>query len=507
MDRGYRMEQNYFETIIRAIAPGYALHRAQARMALNIIDKHNARRFDGSSKTSRFSQWKRPGTSADAALSLSLPLLRNGSRDLTRNNPWAEKALQVIENNTIGTGITGQITHDNASKAKTMNQLWDDWAKTTDIDADGRLDLVGLEGQIMRTIAESGEVLIRRRYRRRRSGLAIPIQIQILEPDHLDSTKDGPLANGGEIKNGIEFNKTGQRVAYYLFEQHPGEARMLKGSFTSYRIPASDIIHAYDSKRAGATRGYPWVAAAIRRLKDFDDYEDAQLVKQKIAACFTAFIHDMNNAGGATGLDKDGPKEEQLEYLQPGVIERLPPGKDIKFPNVPAVQNYGEYTVNILRGVAAAYGVTYEALTGDYANVNFSSGRMGWIEMGRNVNRWQYGIMKVQVLDRIARWFFGGVTLAGQDSSGAKIKWMMPRREMIDPTKEIPAIIKGVRAGITSLSRTHASMGFDSDEIFDEIEESNKKIDEKGLVLDTDPRKVNMSGSKNESSSSSNPNA
>ncbi len=484
------------DNVIRAISPSFALRREQARMALEFMDK---RRFDGASKTSRFSQWKRPSTSADSALIMNLPLLRNSSRDLTRNNPWAEKALSVIENNTIGTGIIGQITHKNERTQLALQEKWTEWTTTNAIDAEDRLDLVAIEGLIIRAIAESGEVIIRRRFRRSNSSYPIPVQIQVLEPDHLDSSKDTALANGGEIKNGIEFNKQGKRVAYWLYKEHPGEAHQFRANFESVRIPASDIIHAYDPKRSGQTRGYPWVAAAIRRLKDFDDYEDAQLVRQKIASCFTGIIHDISaGAGGATGLDKSGPEESQLEYLQPGVFERLPPGKDIKFPTPPAVQNYNEYQTSILRGVAAAYGISYEAMTGDYSKVNFSSGRMGWIEMNRNIYRWQNSVMRVQVLERIARWFFGGCTVIGLENEGAKVKWMYPRREMIDPTKEVPAIIKSIRGGLTSLSRVHASMGYESDQIIEEIEASNKKLDEKEIVLDSDPRRVNSAGSINE---------
>lgn len=470
-------------------------------MALAIIDGYSARRFDGASKTARFSQWRRPGSSADVALAASAPLLRNGSRDLTRNNPYAEKALTVIESNTVGTGIIAQVQHPNEAKRKKLNDLWVDWTTTTDIDADERLDLVGLENLIIRTIAESGEVIVRRRFRRGFDRLSIPIQVQVLEPDYLDSSKDGPLPNGGWIKGGIEFDKRGKRTAYYLYEEHPGDSGMLRTGLTSYRIGAADVIHAFDPKRAGQSRGYPWVASAIRRMKDLDDYEDAQLVRQKIAACFTGFIHDMNAAGGtgATGLSKTGPTENQLEYLQPGTLETLPAGKDIKFPSPPGVENYAEYTTTLLRSVAAAYGITYEALTGDYSKVNFSSGRMGWIEMSRNVHRWQNTVLRVQVLERIARWFIGGATLAGYETDDEVwLKWTYPRREMLDPTSEIPALIKGIRGGLTSLQRVHASLGYDTAEVIDEIEQDNKRLDEKGIILDSDPRRVNISGSKNE---------
>lgn len=499
-DNAPHIRYNVIDHVVRFFSPNAALQRAQSRLALSYVDKYAGKRnFDAASRSPRFSQWKRPGSSADSALSMNLPMLRNSSRDLTRNNPWADKALTVIENNVVGTGIIANASHDNEKKEKQAQELWNSWAMTSKIDANDMLDLVALEGQFIRTIAESGEVLIRRRYRRSSKKYPIPLQIQVLEPDHLDGTRDGQLSNGSEIKGGIEFNKQGKRVAYYLFPYHPGSDRIYRSNFTSIRIPASDIIHSFDPKRAGQNRGYPWVASAVKRLKDFDDYEDAQLVRQKIAACFAAFIHDMSGTdSGATGLDHDKQKDDDhLEHVEPGIFERLPPGKDIKFASPPGVSNYGEYSVNILRGAAAGYGITYESMTGDYTGSNFSSSRMGWLEMARNVHRQQNSIMRVQILERLVEWFMQGALMIGEDYRDVKFKWMFPRREMIDPTKEIPAMIKSVRGGLTSLQRVHSSMGYDSDEVIAEIAAMNELLDENEIILDSDARRVSVEGSDN----------
>ncbi len=489
-------KRNILDKAIGYFNPQAALQRERARVGLAYISQ--TRRFDGASKTSRFEQWRRPGTSANSAILPALSILRGASRDLTRNNPWAENALRVIVNNTVGAGIDGQVTGADGSKNQKLDDLWSRWAETSEIDADGRLDIAGIQALVMHTIAESGEVLIRRRYRRGNTGLTIPVQIQIMEPDYLDDAKDGLQSDGTEIIGGVEYNKRGEVVAYWLRECHPGDIQSFRSAVASYRVPASEIIHAFDPKRAGQGRGYPWCASAIRRLKDFDDYEDAQLVRQKIAACFAGFVEDMQPPQGATGLEKTGPTAAQKDYMQPGLWEYLPPGKKITFGNPPTVQNYGEYGRFNLMGSAAAFGITYEAMTGDYSNVNFSSGRMGWLEMNRNISRWQNTVMRVQVLERIAAWFFGGCTIMGYANQGAYIKWTYPRREMIDPTKEVPAAIKGIRAGITSLQRVHASQGQDSEEILKEIEDMNKKLDAKGITLDTDPRKVSISGNLNE---------
>ena len=75
------------------------------------------------------------------------------------------------------------------------------------------------------------------------------------------------------------------------------------------------------------------------------------------------------------------------------------------------------------------------------------------------------------------------------------MKWVPPRREMIDPAKETKAMKDSVRSGFTSLSRAQTELGYDPEEIIEEIIESNKKLDDAGIILDTDPRKTAGGGS------------
>ena len=119
------MKLSLFERAIAPFSPSFALSRVRARAALEIFTEK--RRFDGASRGPRFSGWKRPGTNADSAISSSITALRNGSRDLTRNNPWAAKALKVIANNTVGTGIKGQLVGRNKTQTKRLQSKWTKW--------------------------------------------------------------------------------------------------------------------------------------------------------------------------------------------------------------------------------------------------------------------------------------------------------------------------------------------------------------------------------------------
>src|SRR5262249_35547454 len=142
--------------------------------------------------------------------------------------------------------------------------------------------------------------------------------------------------------------------------------------------------------RAGQVRGVPWGSSVLLKIRDFDDYDydDAQLMRQKIAACFAGFL-----------MDKEVPEassdhETGLEHINPGTIAKLPPGKEIVFGNPPVVGlEYQPYATVTLRSIATGFDVPYESLTQDYSQVNFSSGRMGWLEFHRNIEQWRWHMM------------------------------------------------------------------------------------------------------------------
>jgi hypothetical protein len=80
----------------------------------------------------------------------------------------------------------------------------------------------------MRTVVESGEALIVR-YRPEASlRLPVPLQVRVLEPDYLDPNKHGPIGNGSICFQGIEFDRSGRRVAYWLYPEHPYGVSLLR---------------------------------------------------------------------------------------------------------------------------------------------------------------------------------------------------------------------------------------------------------------------------------------
>lgn len=488
------MSRNWWDKTVEFVAPRAALKRAQARAALDAV-----RKYEAASKGRRTDGWGARGiTSANAETRPALTMLRARSRDLVRNNAYAEAGVSFISRSMIGYGITASIEGRGKRSTQSLREAWSRWAETTDCDADGRHNLYGLQELTARAVTESGEALIRRRYRRSDDGLTVPLQLQVLEADFLDNTRDGATSDGNVIVQGVQFDKLGRRMGYWLYQSHPGEAMIAARGLESKFVPAEDIIHVYRMDRPGQVRGVPWLAPVMLRLRDFDEYADAQLVRQKIAACFAVFIQDQ------AGSDVSATESTLPDKVEPGIIERTPPGTEIKFATPPVVQGYHEYGSFTLHEVAAGLGIPYEAMTGDYSGVNFTSGRMGQIKFHRNLDAWQWNMFIPQFCEGIGRWFLDAGLMAGLPVDGARHRWTPPRRELTDSTREIPAIIKAWRAGLEPPQEALRAMGYSNPVgVLDQYAEWNKELDSRGIVLDTDPRK--MSGSGNPVTDSGNP--
>jgi lambda family phage portal protein len=462
--------------VISFFSPSLALRRQASLNAYQAL-----RKFDAATAGRRASGWEATGTSVNTETLLSLRILRDRSRDMVRNNPYAKNAVDVITTNTIGTGLRANPTGENDAQTKQVTQLWKDFAETTECDFNGQMNFYGLESLVMRTVAESGECLIIKRPLGSKSKNAVPFQLQVVEPDFIDLSRDNPvLQNGGYIQQGIEFDKNGKRVGYYLYPRHPGES--FSHTIVSTFVKASEVLHVYRIERPGQIRGIPFGVSAMMRLKDFDDYEDAELMRQKIAACFAVFITD----SGANSLGGAKPNDKLPERVEPGIIERLPAGKTVTFGAPPVTTGYAEYSKKILQAIAIGYGVTYEALTSDLSNVNFSSGRMGWLEFHRRIVHWQDNILIPMFCNGVFEWFKEYLQILGAKGKFKTI-WTAPRREMIDPVKETEAFQLAIRNGLMSWSEVVRMLGSDPETVLQQIIDERKKFKAAGVILDCDP--------------------
>lgn len=477
-----------YALIDRAIGwfdPAAGLRRALSRRALGKV-----RAYEGANVGADGWVPRRQGASANADHRADAPMLRARARSLVQNNPYAAKALGCLVSNVVGEGI---IPHSRAADDKTraaLDALWADWMQQAD--ADGGTDFNGIEAQAYRAMEQDGEVLLRLRSRKPEDGLPVPLQIQLLEIDYLDTTKTGQVGQaGGPIISGVEFDALGRIAAYWLRDHHPGDSNFisLKSVAYSRRHDARNIIHLFAPDRPGQARGITRFAPVIARLRDLAIYEDAELARKQNEALMSVFI-----SGDGADFAVPGVGESQsaaagnaaalgeLGSLKPGAIMATN-GQSVTVAAPTAAPGYETYIRSQLYAIAAGAGVTYEMLTGDLSQVNFSSARVGMMEFRRAAEQRQWHVLVPRLLTPIWRAFVDAAALAGKiPRPDYGVEWTTPKWDYVNPLQDVEADAAEIAAGLSSVSEKLRQRGYQPDAVFNELGSDYEKIKTSGAL-------------------------
>ena len=449
------------------------------------------REYEAASQSRRMSDWQAGGKSANAEVALGGRYLRERSRDLVRNNAYAVAALRALVTNIVGEGIVPRSVGPSQSVNRAVDALWKRWAPRAS--AVLPIGVYGLQSLAVRSWLESGEVLLRRRRRRPEDGLPVPLQVQVIEADQLDSLKSEELgASGARIVQGVEFDAIERIVAYHVRRNHPGEAAAgLRGiSQDTSRVEAADVAHLFEPTRPGQVRGVPWLTPGMRRFRDLDSYEDAEIMRKRVEACVTAIVYgdELEEEGIAAKVtDANG---NLVETLEPGLIAYARGGKEITFNAPSSVGGYAEFKRAEIQSIAASVGLTYELLSGDLSRVNYSSIRAGLIEFRRMVRQLRANVVIPMTCDPLWRWFVEAAVASGQlpmPPAGVSledafpVRWSAARFEEVDRVKESSADEAELKNGTATLPQVLARRGEDWLDVLDEAERVKSEIEARGL--------------------------
>lgn len=484
---------NPLDQLISVFAPRAAVKRQAARLQLDQL-----RRYDAAARGRRVENWSTRRSSADAAAAVGFADMRDRARDLVRNNPYAQRAVSLWETALIGHGWSFKAKagrRNGGARGQRATDEFRAWAADPrQCDYEGLLGFDGLMAKAVRCWKESGEVLIRFRIPSPRTiqrlGLRIPLQLHVLEPDWIAEDHDGihmaGTPDGGWITRGIEYDADGKRINYWLYNYHPGEAQVRVVTPESNRVPADEIIHLFRSDRPQQTRGVTSLAPVVMTLRDLDDYMDAQLLKQKVSACMTGVIVDVDGAGDQ--------KSDVSDRLEPGAMVRLGPGQDVRFSSPPSVGEIDQIMRIYLLRIAIGCNVPYELLTGDFAGTNFSAGRLGWQSFNKATVRDQWQLLAPTVFNRVWEWWARQASIAGVPTDGLTADWTPPPPQPYDPAADTKATISKMRSGLLPPQEAIREEGLEPEDVIEQYREWNAAVDKAGLVLDTDPRKVSAAG-------------
>lgn len=453
--------------------------------------KPQKRAYGGAQIGRLTSDWNPLNTSGDSELVTSLRALRSRSRQLTRDNEYALRAKRLVQNNVIGQGIgmQAQVVNQRGTLQDNINSqiedAWAAWCDKTICDTAGAMHFHDIERMLFGELFEAGEALVRI-VREPFGGGRTPLALEIIEADRLiDTWQTGNAPNGNAIRMGVEVDHYGRPQAYWLYPTHPGDYQ-----FTSFqpsrfiRVPAADMIHLYVKDRQPQTRGVPWMHAALKRLNDMGGYTEAEIVAARAAANIMGIV-ETPEIQGSDDTTSDAASEAPLTDLQPGIVQQLLPGQ--KFtgfapsrPN-PAMDPFMRL---MLRGVASATGVSYESLSRDYSQSNYSSSRLALLDdrdLWRVLQSWFIRNFREPVHREWLNASATAMVLPFNDYFSSPDKYRAVRFRprgwsWIDPLKEVAAYEAAVMAGFMTLGDVIAATGNGRD-LEEKLKERRAELD------------------------------
>lgn len=469
------------------------LDRTRQQVAAWVAPK-SASAFDAASTGRRFKGRVAPRIGINTAIFQDGELLRARARDLVRQNPWASSGLDSFVANAVGTGIKPRSKHPDPGVRDLLNREFEAW--TAYADAHGNSDFYGLQSLAFRSMLEAGECLVRRRPRYR-DEYRVPLQLQLLEAEHLPITRNS-LGTGNDIRMGIEYDALDRRVAYHLEKGHPDETAF-GGKYELSRVDARDIAHIFQPIQPGQQRGITRFAQSLIRLAQLDKYDDATLLKAQMSAMLVYFLTepDPENPVMVPGQD-EGDDDDELK-VEPGQVVKLRPGENVTVaPTSDIGAQYDPFMRQQLRAIAAGLGVTYSMLTGDTSQSTYASDRSQLLEFRRKCEHLQWHVLVFKLCRPVWSWWLDAAAMSGVISASdlqrnralyEMTEWRTPKWDWVDPLKDVQAEIKAIRAGLTSREAAVAERGYDVEEIDRAQQADQQRADRMGLEYDTDGRR------------------
>ena len=471
----------------------------------------NGKRIYAGANVSRLTaDWLPASTSEDSEMVVSLRVLRNRSRQLVRDNEYAKNAVRQIKLNVIGNGIglqpfiknqRGVLQDDLNAK---ISALWDSWWNNkSNVHTAGLMSGPDIERFAIHQLAESGECFIRA-VPQFFGESKVPLALEVMESDRVMDqwTQQTAPRTNNVIRLGIEVDKWMRPINYWCWPNHPGDwnfANFNPAAFTV--IPAEQIFHIYIIDRWPQTRGIPWLHATMKRINNMGGLEEAEIVAVRGAAAIMGFI----TSPEPPDEDEVQPDGKRVDDMEPGQIRHLNPGEEFTGFN-PSRPNNGldPFLRLMLRGVAAGIGMSYETLSRDYSQTNYSSARAAQLE-DRDLWRMLQTFFIMNFRVPLHRQFMRQAVMNNQlpinDYFQNEEKYIAARFkprgwQWIDPQKEVEAYKAAVRSGFMTqgdvIAATNGNRDFE-----DLMKERRAELDiigEYNMVMDSNPAQVNDKG-------------
>lgn len=285
------------------------------------------------------------------------------------------------------------------------------WSESIECDAQGENTMLGLTKQWVNGIIGDGNVACRIRERdpniAEDKALTVNsgtgIQLQMLEIDHLQTSRNQVEADGSVTINGVNRNPRNNAIlGYYMYRRHP-DARIGVPNLVDNQavwIPASQILMKRHIDRIGSTLSSPPNKSILARIKAKDEFIEAEMDRKNVSARRTHVLHMPNLPDNKEVLEamlgmrpdvsvdgQTGAGDVVISMPENGEMLALPEGWKLESLDPADVgEGFLPFMQAVGREIAIGTGQPYYAITGDTDGVNERMGRMIDIAQNKDVN-------------------------------------------------------------------------------------------------------------------------
>jgi lambda family phage portal protein len=231
------------------------------------------------------------------------------------------------------------------------------------------------------------------------------------------------------------------------------------------------MLHHFDRRRIGQTRGFPYLSPVIEPLKQLGEYTDAEVMAAVISSMFSVFVTTPDGSG--LGLSDDPAKQasdpNDAVKLGYGAIVDLMPGEKIEIadPKRPNIA-FDPFVQAILRQVGVALELPFEVLIKHFTS-SYTAARAAILEAWKFFRVRREWVVKSFLAPIYEAWMEEAVAAGRLSAPGffddplirksyLGCRWIGDAPGQIDPVKEITAAGLRLEEGITTLEEETITM-------------------------------------------------
>lgn len=475
---------NIIDKFFMVVSPKKAYEREAWRQA-----SEELRYYDAGSFGRLNAAWRTTNAAAETTDRYNRDVVRARARDLERNSDIAQSIIRAYRRNVVGKGYTLQAMTPDEELNDRIEKYWKLWCKAEHCDVTRTQSFNQiLRMAVTRKRVDGGMVILKRYVR---NGEIVPLKLQCLDVDELDSTAIKPKYKDDTVVGGIEYDQFHKPIGYY-FRQYDVDGNQTTDSIF---VPAKDVIFYFTKSRPSQIREMSDMSATITRVRDVNEFVQAVSVKERIAACLAVFIKKTIPSGGigrSGTVNPDGKVDYSGKTLTPGMIKEMNAGDEIQVVNPAGNSAEAASFIKMQYGlIGAGQGLSYETTSRDMSQTNYSSARQSAIEDEVTFAE-EIELLRERVMSEVYETFVISGYLSGlfripgfwdNKFDYLQHEWVAAPKKWIDPQKESGANQLALKSGQKTFKQIAAENGRDWRDQLDDIAEVIEYAHSLGLEI------------------------